>query len=549
MQHIASLETSDLASLTTSQILAITPRNIGLLRTQEIIALRTDQVLALRANQLKVLTSTQLSSFEVDDIQALSTSQVLNFSGQQINFLSTLQVSSLLTTQLAALTPSQISTLNTVNLNSLTTTQFQALTALQIAGMSTLQVSNLETADLLSLSSTQLRAISVKGIGALRAEEITSLTTQWISSLSNSQIPGLSSTNLNLLSTSQLKSLTTSQIVNLNTKQIASMGTDALASLTSSQVRALTAGQIRALGAKVSIAGSATPVVLDLNGDGIRTLSIDAGVQFDILANGLATQTGWISSGDGLLVMDRNGDQIINDGSELFGSATTLSDGLASPDGFTALRELDSNHDGLINQSDISFKDLKVWIDSNSNGLSSLSEIKTLNELAIRQLNLNAATSDARDNGNLLGLTSSFETTDGRKHDLADVWFAIERPTILQKTTTATHVNVVTSELSLQVGQLTQAITVFANTEYLSHDKSSQISALDNSTTSPSNAMLPVSLMVAELQRVAKMEFFEQPDLLLASPVTEKHAKQLTLFDSIETAVKSPEIGNHLRGK
>ena len=419
--------------------------------------------------------------------------------------------------------------------------------------MSALQVSNLETADLLSLSSTQLRAISVKGIGALRAEEVTALTTQWISSLSNAQMPGLSSTNLNLLSTSQLKSLTTSQIVNLNTKQIASMSTDALAALTSSQVRALTAGQIRALGAKVSIAGSATPVVLDLNGDGIRTLSIDAGVQFDILANGQATQTGWVSPGDGILVMDRNGDQIINDGSELFGSSTAMSDGVASPDGFTALRELDSNHDGLINQSDISFKDLKVWIDSNSNGLSSSSEIKTLDELGIKQLNLNASPSDARDNGNLVGLISSFETTDGLLHDLADVWFAIEKPTILEKTTTAKPVNVVASELSLQVGQLSQAITVFANTEYLSQDKTSQMSTLDNSSTFSSSAMLPVSLMVAELQRVAKMEFFEQPTTLLANPITDQHAKQLkqslTLFDSVETSAKSSGMGNNLRGK
>jgi len=347
--------------------------------------------------------------------------------------------------------------------------------------------------------------------------------------------------------------LTTSQIVSLSTKQIAGMSTSALASLTSRQVQVITANQIRALGSKVSIVGSATPVVLDLNGDGIRTLSIDAGVQFDILANGQATQTGWVSPGDGLLVMDRNGDQIINDGSELFGSSTAMSDGVASPDGFSALRELDSNHDGLINQLDISFKDLKVWIDSNSNGLSSSSEIKTLDELGIKQLNLNASPSDARDNGNLVGLISSFETTDGLSHDLADVWFAIEKPTILEKTTTAKHVNVVASELSLQVGQLSQAITVFANTEYLSQDKTSQMSTLDNSSTSSSSAMLPVSLMVAELQRVAKMEFFEQPTTLLASPLTDQHAKQLkqslTLFDSVETSAKSSGIGNNLRGK
>ena len=66
-------------------------------------------------------------------------------------------------------------------------------------------------------------------------------------------------------------------------------------------------------------------------------------------------------------------------------------------------------------------------------------------------------------------------------------------------------------------------------------------------------ASLPVSLMVAELQRVAKMEFFEQPTTLLANPLTDQHAKQLkqslTLFDSVETSAKSSGMGNNLRGK
>ena len=39
-----------------------------------------------------------------------------------------------------------------------------------------------------------------------------------------------------------------------------------------------------------------------------------------------------LTSGDGLLVLDRNHDGTINSGAELFGSATTLADGVISED-------------------------------------------------------------------------------------------------------------------------------------------------------------------------------------------------------------------------
>jgi hypothetical protein len=70
-----------------------------------------------------------------------------------------------------------------------------------------------------------------------------------------------------------------------------------------------------------------TPLVLDLDGNGVRTLGLEAGVQFDLAASGSKRTTGWVGSGDGLLALDRNGDGAINDGSELFGSATRLADG------------------------------------------------------------------------------------------------------------------------------------------------------------------------------------------------------------------------------
>lgn len=46
-------------------------------------------------------------------------------------------------------------------------------------------------------------------------------------------------------------------------------------------------------------------------------------------------------SDDGLLAIDLNGDGIINDGSELFGSSTAMPDGSIARLGFEALAQYD----------------------------------------------------------------------------------------------------------------------------------------------------------------------------------------------------------------
>lgn len=69
-----------------------------------------------------------------------------------------------------------------------------------------------------------------------------------------------------------------------------------------------------------------SPLILDLNGDGVKTTSIfDGSVYFDHDGNGFAEKTGWVSTDDGLLVRDINGNGLIDNGSELFGSNTLLS--------------------------------------------------------------------------------------------------------------------------------------------------------------------------------------------------------------------------------
>ncbi len=69
-----------------------------------------------------------------------------------------------------------------------------------------------------------------------------------------------------------------------------------------------------------------------------------------------------------------------------------------------------------------------MWVDGNSNGVTDAGELKTLESLGISKLDLAATSSTAQDHGNILGLLSSYETTDGQTHQMADVWFQTSNP-------------------------------------------------------------------------------------------------------------------------
>jgi flagellar hook assembly protein FlgD len=202
----------------------------------------------------------------------------------------------------------------------------------------------------------------------------------------------------------QVSGITSTQIETLLTTQLAAFKA---ASITSVQFGAL----------------YVTPVVLDLNGDGIQTTSIQNGVSFDINNDGKVDQTAWVARGDGLLVRDINKDGQINNGSELFGSATSLGNGKTAADGYVAMKALDTNNDGVLDASDAAFGELSVWTDNNGNGMTDGNELTKLSDLGINSLSLNATKSSVNNNGNLIGLMGSYTTTDGQMHTMGDVWF------------------------------------------------------------------------------------------------------------------------------
>ncbi|EGB6208934.1 hypothetical protein H7416_004158 [Salmonella enterica] len=169
---------------------------------------------------------------------------------------------------------------------------------------------------------------------------------------------------------------------------------------------------------------TSSPIIIDLDRDGVETISLENGVFFDHDGNKFAESTGWVSPDDGLLVFDRDGNGQIDNGSELFGNNTLQADGTNASNGYNALKEYDDNNDGVLDENDAIWNQLQIWQDKNSNGRVDEGELLTMKQAGIASINTmykNSSTTDSQ--GNLHKQTGSITYTDGSKGQSADVWF------------------------------------------------------------------------------------------------------------------------------
>lgn len=160
--------------------------------------------------------------------------------------------------------------------------------------------------------------------------------------------------------------------------------------------------------------------------------SPEDGVFFDLNADGIPEGTAWTNanSDEAFLVLDRNENGIIDDGTELFGNYTPQ-EFSTEPNGYLALAEWDKvenggDENGRIDSDDTIFYSLQLWIDESHNGFSEAEELFPIDFFGLRYIDLDYRPSRWVDE---YGNEFRFKSKIGLEHGVGwswDVFFLLQ---------------------------------------------------------------------------------------------------------------------------
>jgi Ca2+-binding RTX toxin-like protein len=155
-----------------------------------------------------------------------------------------------------------------------------------------------------------------------------------------------------------------------------------------------------------------TPLAIDLTGKGPDTIGLDdSSTYFDMNGDGRLERTGWFSNNMGILFIDKNGDNKVSGIDELFGGEN----------GFQALSMIDSNKDGLIDRNDELFDKIKIWKDTDIDGVSKVGELQSLRDAGIDYISLDYKEENIDSNGNKVVASAVVRYSDSSEKVVYDI--------------------------------------------------------------------------------------------------------------------------------
>ena len=176
------------------------------------------------------------------------------------------------------------------------------------------------------------------------------------------------------------------------------------------------------------------PLIVDTARDGYKLTSVDNGVRFDLNADGVPEQVAWTrrDSDDAFLVLDRNGNGLVDNGTELFGNYTPArpdTPEITTANGFEALKFVEtsaygrSRRDEVIDANDAAFSRLLLWRDLNHNGISEPDELEPVAASGLKAIGTEYKNSRRVDRyGNEFRQRSRVLWQDGEYDHIFDVW-------------------------------------------------------------------------------------------------------------------------------
>ena len=155
-------------------------------------------------------------------------------------------------------------------------------------------------------------------------------------------------------------------------------------------------------------------MVINFGLGGLRLTSAEAGVEFDLDGDGIPERLGWTRAGEDVAFLVHGA--VVQNGRQLFGNLSPQAPRIEgeSENGYRALRLHDFNGDLAIDARDPIWSELSLWFDWNHNGISEVSEIRTLGERGLVSISLDYVETGKQDGyGNLHRQRARVRLSDG----------------------------------------------------------------------------------------------------------------------------------------